>query len=143
MYLTRYTGRSWDPFAEMRSLQREVHRLFDGAMQTPDYPSVNIWGNPDEAVAKAEIPGVDSEKLDIRVLRNQLTIEGERVGDEPSEDVVCHRAERGSGHFIRTVRLPFEVEADKVKASYSRGVLTVTLPRSAATKPTQINVATA
>jgi HSP20 family protein len=143
MYWTGYTSRGWDPFTEMRALQREMNRLLDGASLAGDYPALNIWANEDEAVVKAEVPGVDPAKLDIRVLRNQLTIEGERTADAPTEDVVCHRAERGSGHFVRTVRLPFEVEADKVGAAYNRGVLTVTLPRSAATKPKRIDIATA
>ncbi len=133
---------SWHPFEEMRALQREVNRLFDSGHLTgsAEYPPVNIWTNDDEAVVNVELPGVAPADLDVHVLRHQLTIEGEHKADAPTEEVVCHRAERRHGRFVRTLRLPFEVQDDKVSAKYDKGVLTITLPRSEATKPKQIAI---
>lgn len=144
MYLpTSYRTLSWDPFADVRGLQREVNRLFDGigvAESQETYPAVNLWSNGNEAVLTAEAPGLDPAGIEIEVLRNQVTIRGERPAEEPDEEVVCHRAERGTGRFARTLRLPFEVENDKVKATYANGVLTLTLPRSEATKPRRVEI---
>ena len=142
MYWLRQNTGTWDPFAELRTMQREMNRIF--ASRAPDagaFPALNVWSNGEEAVVTAELPGVDPGKIDINVVRDHVTIEGAREGEELAEGTVCHRAERGVGRFARTVRLPFEVENDKVQASYRRGVLTVTLPRAEATKPRRIEIA--
>lgn len=137
-------SRSWSPFGELRNLQREMNRLFDGydgATELSRFPALNVWGNADSVVVTAELPGLQAEDIDLNVVNNQLTIKGERKGDKPAEDAVCHRSERQTGSFVRTVRLPFAVENDKVTANYENGVLTVTLPRHEATKPKRIEIA--
>lgn len=138
-------SRSWSPFGELRSLQREMNRLFDGyesGTALSRFPALNVWGNADSVVVTAELPGLQVEDFDLSVVNNQLTIKGERKGDKPTDDAVCHRSERKIGSFVRTVRLPFAVENDKVAATYTDGVLTITLPRQEATKPKRINIAT-
>lgn len=138
-------SRSWSPFGELRSLQREMNRLFDGydsGTAMSRFPALNVWGNADNVVVTAELPGLQVDDLDLSVVNNQLTITGERKGDKPAEDSVCHRCERATGSFTRTVRLPFAVENDKVAAAYENGVLTITLPRHEATKPKRIEIAT-
>ena len=142
MYWSRLGTTSWDPFSEFRTLQREMNRLFSG--YTPEqaaYPALNLWSNGDEAVVTAELPGVDPADISLNVVKNQLTIEGERKAETLEEDVVRHRAERGTGRFVRTIGLPFDVENEKVAASYKHGVLKITLPRAEATKPKRIEIA--
>lgn len=134
---------TWSPFGELRSLQREMNRLFDGyepqtAMSR--FPALNVWGNEERVVITAELPGIEPADLDINVVNDQLTIKGERKEDKPAEDAVCHRNERESGKFVRTVRLPYAVDNDKVNAKYEQGVLTVTLPRHEDTKPKRIEI---
>lgn len=134
---------AWGPFAELRSLQRDMNRLFDGyegGTAMSRFPALNVWGNGENVVVTAELPGIDVADIDINVVNNQLTIQGERKEEKPAEDAVCHRCERGAGKFVRTVRLPFAVEGDKVSAKYDKGILTVTLPRSEATKPKRIEI---
>ena len=143
--LRNYSG-SWSPFGELRSLQREMNRLFDGydsGTAISRYPALNMWGNADQVIVSAELPGMQIEDLDLSVVNNQLTIKGERKSDRPAEDAVCHRSERGAGSFVRTVRLPYAVENNKVSASYVDGILTITMPRQEATKPKRIEIATA
>ena len=141
MYSTELAMVGVDPFSEMRRLQREVNRLFAGSgSEVEAFPAVNIWSNPEEVVVKAEIPGVDPKALDIRVQDDVLTLQGERKTDEVSDGVICHRCERESGKFIRSFRLPFEVQNDKVVAKYNRGMLTITLPRAEAGKPRKIAI---
>ncbi|MBC8207116.1 MAG: Hsp20/alpha crystallin family protein [Kiritimatiellales bacterium] len=142
MYLNT---RAWSPFEELRDLQREMNRLFDGyesGTTMSRFPALNVWGNPENVVVTAELPGLEIDDLDIHVVNNQLTIKGERKGDKPAEDAVCHRCERDAGKFVRSVRLPYAVESDKVTAAYENGVLTVTMPRQEATKPKRIEIKT-
>jgi len=136
-------SRAWSPFEELRSLQREMNRLFDGydsGTAMSRFPALNVWGNEENVVVTAELPGLQPDDLDISVVNNQLTIKGERKSDKPSENAVCHRCERDTGRFVRTVRLPFTVESSKVSARYENGVLTIYLPRHEATKPKRIEI---
>jgi HSP20 family protein len=143
MYWT--DDRIWGPFEELQSLQREMNRLFDGysgGSSMSRFPALNVWGDEENVIVTAELPGMAADDIDIHVVNNQLTIKGERKAEEPAEDAVCHRCERGNGAFVRTVRLPYAVEGDKVSAKYDKGVLTVTLPRSEAAKPKRIEIQT-
>ncbi len=137
--------RAWSPFAELRSLQREMNRLFDGyegGTSMSRFPALNVWGNSENVIVTAELPGLEADDLDINVVNNQLTIKGERKAEKPAENAVCHRSERETGKFVRTVRLPYAIENDKVTAKYENGVLTITLPRHEATKPKRIEIKT-
>ncbi len=136
-----YWTENANPFDELHSLQREMNRLFNGYDERTTlsrFPALNIWGDQEKMVVTAELPGMEPENIDIQVVENQLTLKGERPSDEPAEDAVCHRCERDAGTFTRTVRLPFAIESDKVTATYTNGILTLTLPRLEASKPNQI-----
>jgi HSP20 family protein len=120
-----------------------MNRLLDGFGATESravFPAVNLWSNGEQALVTAELPGLDPAAIEVSVLRNQVTIQGERKEESPDEKVVCHRAERGVGRFVRTIRLPFEVENEQVTAKYEKGVLTLKLPRSEATKPKRVQI---
>lgn len=144
MYWLRHGSSNWDPFGEFRTLNREMNRVFGGyAAGEAVFPALNVWSNDEAAILTAELPGVDPEKVDINVVKNLVTIEGEREAESAGDDVERHRTERGSGRFSRNVRLPFEVENIQVTAGYKHGVLTVTLPRAEATKPRKIEIASA
>jgi HSP20 family protein len=125
-------------------LQKEMGRLFEcfggEGPKGGAYPPMNLWSNDTEAVVTAELPGVDASELDISVLRDQLTIRGERKQDELPEGTIRHRTEQVHGPFTRTLQLPFEVEDDKVQASYHLGVLRLTFPRAEATRPRKIEI---
>ncbi len=139
MYWTENTN----PFDELHTLQREMNRLFNGYDERTTlsrFPSLNIWGDQEKMVVTAELPGMKPKDIDIQVVENQLTLKGERSSDQPAEDAVCHRCERNAGTFTRTVRLPFAIESDKVTATYTNGILTLTLPRLEASKPKQIEI---
>jgi len=133
---------SVDPFASIRSLQRQMNRLFDGfgGEDRDAFPAVNLWSSADEVIVQAEVPGADPKAIEITVQGDQFTLQGERKASQPSENVVCHRSERGSGRFVRTFRLPFEVDSGKVAARCVNGVLTVTLPRTETSKPRKIAI---
>jgi HSP20 family protein len=103
------------------------------------FPPLNVWEDGDTLFAEAELPGVKSEDLEISVMAGDLTIQGRR-GNTTGEGVAFHRQERGTGRFNRVVRLPFEVDAERVEASLRDGVLLVKLPKAESAKPKKITI---
>ncbi len=139
----------WSPWREMERLRREMNRLF--AATTPArlgggvalaYPAMNVWANEDGAIITAELPGVNPEDIDVSVVDDTLTLKGGREPDELQEGATYHRRERNYGKFTRVFRLPFQVEADEVKATFEKGVLQISLPRAESDKPKKIAVKT-
>jgi HSP20 family protein len=103
------------------------------------FPALNVWEEGDSLYAEAEVPGVKAEDLDISVVDNDLTVRGIRRGSL-AEGTTYHRQERGAGEFARVVRLPVDVDAGKVEATLSDGVLLVKLPKAESAKPKKIKV---
>jgi len=138
-------GWDWDPWRDFRRLQRDMNRLFGDSFgwTSREYPAVNLWRGDEDVVLTAEIPGVETDDLDIAVHDNTLTLRGSRKAETLQEGETYHRQERGTGSFVRSVQLPFEVEADKVEAKLEKGILHLTLPRAEADKPKKIEVKTA
>jgi HSP20 family protein len=135
---------------EMDKLQREMNRMFDsrltnqfteGTGSRQDFPAMNVWTKADMGqVITAEIPGMNVDDLDIKVVGEILTISGSRPAPVSDEHIRYHRQERGFGNFTRTVQLPFPIDIDKVEANYEKGVLKVWLPRAESDKPRKITV---
>ena len=107
---------------------------------TSSYPAMNVLTDRDSAVVTAELPGVNLEDIDISVEEDTLTLSGDRQPDELDEGATYHRQERRYGTFLRTLRLPFRVEAEKVDATFKKGVLSISLPRAEADKPRRIAI---
>lgn len=129
-----------DPFSELNRLHRQMSRVFDGAARATEFPPLNVWGNAEEVRMAAELPGVDPDKIELTVTGNTLTLEGERPAEKFGEKDEVYRRERPVGRFVRTIRLPFEVDNDQIAARYEQGVLKVSLPRHESTKPRRITV---
>jgi HSP20 family protein len=134
----------------MDKLQREMNRLFDSSslnrffdrpLNSHDFPAMNVWTKADSGqVITAEIPGMNVDDLDIKVVGETLTISGSRPEPEESDDIKYHRQERGYGTFTRTIQLPFPIDINKVEANYEKGVLKIWLPRAESDKPRKITV---
>jgi HSP20 family protein len=116
-----------------------MNRLLQGA-PVQDYPAVNVWVNGDDAVITTEIPGVKTDDIDISVTGNAVTLSGKRPGEEEKDVESYHRHELWHGNFSKTVQLPFNVNSEKVHASYKNGVLHVSLPKLEAEKPKKIKI---
>jgi HSP20 family protein len=128
-------------------MQRELERLVGRGPLTDGqrigggvYPSVNVLNGPREMVVQAELAGVRREDIDLSITGETLVITGNKkpLGDE--ETIHYQRRERGSGEFSRTIVLPDAVEAEKVNATLSDGILTIRLPKAEAALPRQIEV---
>jgi HSP20 family protein len=105
-------------------------------------PAVNVWERDDALLVEMEVPGVKSQDLDVSVAGGELSIRIARPDAVP-EGVIYHRRERPTGAIQRMLRLPVEVNADRVEAQLRDGVLTITLPKAESAKPRKINVAAA
>ncbi len=104
------------------------------------WPSVDVAEDKDKLTVTAEVPGLEAEDIDISLTGETLTIKGEKKRESEAKEENYHRVERSYGSFVRSFRLPAEVDPDKVKASYKKGVLTLTLPKAAEAKSKKIHI---
>jgi HSP20 family protein len=132
-----------DPFEQ---LQVELDRMLEsafGPVRTATagvYPPVNAFDAGEDFVVKAELPGVEPEKIEIEVEDDTLVLRGERTLAEATPEAAYHRRERGEGRFRRVVRLPGRVDSSGAKAEYREGVLTVRVPKAKETRPRKVTV---
>lgn len=146
----RPTLATWPSFGRLSDLRDEIDRLFASPLteltRTSQLlsgwkPALDVFEEKDNFVVKAELPGMKKEDIEVSFQNGSLSISGERKSETQHEEAEVYRAERFFGRFQRTVTLPASVAADKVKAAYKEGVLTVTLPKTEEAKPKQIDVA--
>jgi len=144
---------TWNP---MEALRRDIDRAFNNAGFSNEpffrtaflpgraarrYPLINLAEDRDHVYIEALAPGVDPATIDLSIIRNVMTISGEkRRHPEDIKPEAFHRSERAAGKFVRTIELPVEVDANQVTAQYKHGILMVTLPKATAAKPKQISV---
>jgi len=126
-------------FGRLTNLQDELDRLFESPLRAWA-PVLDVREDADNFVIRAELPGLKREDITVSLQDGALVISGERKVEEKQEGVEIHRQERFYGKFQRALTLPEPVAADKVKAQYKDGVLTVTLPKTEEAKPKQIDV---
>jgi HSP20 family protein len=151
MNLVRYQrpDLAWTGFGRLSSLRDELDRLFESPwtelartsqLLSGWTPALDVHEDKDNFVVYAELPGMKREDIDVSLHDGALSISGERKTEKKYEEAEVCRTERFFGKFQRTVTLPAAVAADKVKAQYKDGVLTITLPKTEEAKPRQIDV---
>jgi HSP20 family protein len=101
-------------------------------------PAVDVYQDKDQFIVQAELPGLKKEEIEISLHDDTLTIAGERKA--PATTDQGFRTERFYGKFQRSLNLPALVDAEKVKANYKDGILTIVLPKAEEAKPKQIEV---
>ena len=140
----------WRRRGEVSSFRREMNRLFDrffedwpfrvGADGTQWAPSVDVSETAKEVIVKAELPGIDPKEIDVSVNGDVLTLRGERKKEEEKKGENFHRLERRYGTFARSIRLPAEVDVNKVSAEYKDGILTINLAKTKESSVKKIEV---
>ena len=130
---------AWPAFGRWASLQDELERLFESPLRAWA-PLLDVHEDADKFVIRTELPGLKREDISVSLHDGALVISGERKAEPVAEGVEVHRQERYYGKFQRALTLPAPVAADKIKAQYQDGVLTVTLPKAEEAKPKQIDV---
>lgn len=103
-------------------------------------PAVDLFEDKNEIVVKAELPGMEKDNIEVNLTDNTLTIKGEKKKEEEVKEESYYRAERSYGSFVRTLDLPAEVHADKVKANFKNGVLEVRLPKTEEARAKEVKV---
>jgi len=143
------TPQIWGPF---ESLRREIDQLFEdfgrGAWRMPfrrsafdvepfwrreltwpAAPVVDIAEKDNAYEVTAELPGMDEKNIEVRLANGTLTIKGEKEEEKEEKEKDYHIRERHYGSFERQFAVPEGVDADKIEASFKKGVLTITLPK--------------
>jgi HSP20 family protein len=143
MLTSRPLGTSLD---RMLSMNRALDQAFSGAPGSRVWvPAMDVAERGDAYVVHTELPGVSPDQVDVSFEQNVLTIRGTKPASfDVSNDgeLRLFAAERVSGGFERSVRLPEFVDADRIEAAYSNGLLTITIPKAEAAKPRRIELKT-
>jgi HSP20 family protein len=103
-------------------------------------PPVDVVEDKDVYHFYFEMPGLNSESVDVRVDNGVLTVSAERKRPDWSKDSEIHLAERGYGLIRRAFELPEDASADKIHASYRDGVLELTIEKRPESKPVKIQI---
>ena len=143
-FLTKFDR--WDPFEEMTTLRNRMDRLWS-RLTTEDEPVLANWTptsdvieTKDDIVIKSELPGIEEKDVNIEIENGMLSIKGERKAEKETEEKGYRRIERAYGSFFRTFTLPPNVEAEKIFASLSNGLLEVHMPKKEGAKPRTVKV---
>jgi HSP20 family protein len=128
----------FDPIRELSSMQHEMDnlfkRMFGSTRESGDVclltisPTVNSYIKDGVFHLEAELPGVDPDKLDVRMDNRDLVIHGERHTMHKSKDVDYLLQESRLSTFERRMTLPAGADIEKAHATYHNGLLEVTVP---------------
>ena len=125
-------------------LDRVFEQAFGNAIGSRVWvPAMDVAERKDAYVVQAELPGLSPDQVDVSFEKNVLTIRGTKPAsfDVNSDgELRIFAAERVSGSFERSVRLPEFVNAEKISASFANGVLTITVPKAEAAQPRKISI---
>ena len=146
-------NRTWNPFNEMLTLRDAMSQLMEDSFVRPGASAVgaaqasysfplNIHGTSDELRIEALLPGISEEDVRVDIDRGVLTIAAKRHAWEQTEGEQWYLREFNPGGFSRSLSLPFPVEAERATATFSNGVLTLTLPKAEAARPKSIKIGT-
>jgi HSP20 family protein len=141
----------WEPLRELEDLQNRLSSIFGRAsvrrgdsreeITLADWsPLADITEDDKEYVIRAELPDVPAENVKVTVENGVLTISGERTFEKKEDGKKYHRVERAYGSFVRAFTLPEDAQADKIRAEFKEGMLSIHLPKSEQAKPKQIEV---
>ena len=125
---------------------REVERFFDelggmnSAKSNVTAPRISVRDTDSAMEIEAELPGVDEKDIDIELTDDVLTIKGEKRVERDEAHKDAYYQERTFGKFARSITLPFEPDPKTVKTHFARGVLKITLPKSASVKEHTVRI---
>lgn len=134
---------AWDPFREMDDMQSMMNRMFrdsfnrgmmtqglSGAQISSYNPDIDILSKDDEYIVTVDLPGIEKDKIDVKVKNGQLILSGQREAQkETEEDSGFYQMERSFGSFHRSFPLPEDASSEGIKAESKNGVLTIHIPR--------------
>jgi len=141
------------PFMGFGSWERDMERMMDDffgrrwpqrwslpAVLEVSAPAVDLYEDKDDIVVKAELPGMDKENIEVNLTNSTLTIKGEKKKEEEVKEEKYYKCERSYGSFVKTLELPKDIHAEKVKASFKNGILEIRLPKTEEAKKKEMKV---
>ena len=152
-------------FRPVANLRREIDRLFDDfawgsswRMPSPrslfdvepfwrgegtwgKVPAIDIADTEKAYEVTAELPGMDEKNVEVKIANGVLTIKGEKQDEKEEKNKGYYVRERNFGSFERSFEVPDSVDTDKIEATFKKGVLTVTLPKSAEAQKAEKKIA--
>jgi HSP20 family protein len=139
-----------DPWDMLETLREDMERLWGQFWPLPMIrperrpaattgtawtPRLDVFEKNGNLVVKAELPGVTKDDIKVNLVQDGLEIHGERKTESEVKEEDYYRMERSYGSFYRRLPLGFDIKADKIKATFTDGVLEVTIPKPAAVEP--------
>jgi HSP20 family protein len=131
----------------MLTLNRALDEAFTSSMNGAEaarvwVPAIDLIEKKDAYIVRAELPGVARENIDITFEKNVLTISGQKAStiETKDEELRVFAAERVSGSFSRSLRMPDYIDGEKIEADYKDGLLTITIPKAELAQPRKIEV---
>lgn len=143
-----------DPFGGMMSLREAMDRLFDESFWWPFpglenreekrwaalFPKVDVSEKGNEVRLRADIPGIDPEKINIEVTEDSVTISGSVEKSEEEKNENYYRTERQFGQFSREIILPAKIDPNSVEAKAKNGTLFINLKKQASEQKKKVQV---
>jgi len=140
-----------DPVREMLSWSRAMERMFNNMYEDSDLTfgeplnlrmPLDVIEKDDEFIVKADVAGINPEKIEITYTDNNLSIKGEmsEEREEEGKEGRYHLRERRYGTFSRTISMPGTVDVDAIQAETENGVLQIHLPKKEEVKPHRIEI---
>lgn len=144
------SAQDWEP---IRSLRDQIDRLFADfdwpdlrlawprrvPMLPQSWPNFGVAIPPIDLIERnggyelqAELPGLTEDQIEVKLANGMVTIKGEKSSEHVEDEDNYHLRERSFGSFQRSFRVPANVDAGKIGAQFDKGVLRVSLPKSAA-----------
>jgi len=134
-----YSSVNEHPFHRIqKELNDSLVEFRNGLMATQGGLSLNIWRKEGEVILRLELPGFESEEIELDVIKDRLKLKAERRASEEGEAAL--KAERPFGKLEREIQLPFTIDGSRTEASYSKGILEVHLFAVAEEGPQRVSV---
>jgi len=139
----------WSRQVDEAMQSRQAAGVADAPSRTQLWlPPIDLYETEKAFVIEADLPGVHQENVEINFDRGTLTISGTRGATLPSQEnrdsqLRGFSAERISGNFSRSIRLPQHVDADRIEATFAQGVLSLKVPKSQGALPRKIAITAA
>ncbi len=139
----------WERTKSLSKLRKEMDDLwgrffgevgFHPFSETIWAPALDVKETKENIVITAELPGLGPKDIEVSISGDLLTLKGEKKQEKEEKEESYHLVERRYGSFARNIRLPAEVDPQKIKATHKEGILTVSLPKSEKAKERQIKI---
>jgi HSP20 family protein len=132
----------WEsPFRDLQAVEQEFDRLMGRAFARNAWvPALDVRETEDRYEVTMDLPGLERDAVGVSFEDGTLTVSGKREFANEESGETYHRIERSFGTFARSVSLPHTTDAEKIQASFDKGVLTVAVPKAELAKPRTIEV---